>query len=395
MLSRSLLASYLGGESHPAALILPGSQPALAKIWTRSPKTRRLVSNAAFGVTQPEPIGQGYAFDQDDVLALSRPIPLAPPTKSLRLTRPFRTLMSYNAQDFYQTHKNTHVKSKEAIDALAEVIEKENADVIALQEVGDKGTLNQFNLSHLKGQYPNIVCNPVWARSQHQLAFLSKGNIKIVETKSHWKEFCKLSQGEAVRDLLEATFETDTGYQFTVFNVHLKSMRGGKEKTAPVRLKESHAAARIIQQHLKEHPNAHVFITGDLNTHHDTKEGKPVIENLERLGQMDEEPFFSEVMLKDNFQKPTHRAVGFPDSKLDYTFSSKALTPLVLEAYVAGDFDQDPWRKASDHLPLVTVFEEGKPRKKPMFLSSDAPARSGGEPQIAQQSKKGKLELIA
>jgi endonuclease/exonuclease/phosphatase family metal-dependent hydrolase len=395
MLSRSLLVSYLGGESCSSSAVLGCSQPALAKFRMTSPQTGRLLPNAAPGDIQPEPMGQGYAFDEGDVLALSRPVLRAQPAETLRLIRPFRTLMSYNVQDFYRTHKNKQVKSPEAIDALAEVIEKENADVIALQEVGDKGILKQFNLKHLKGRYPNIVSSPVWARSQHQLAFLSKGNIRIVETRSHWKEFCRLSHGAAVRDLLEATFETDTGYQFTVFNVHLKSMQGREEKTAPVRLKESIAAARIIHRHCKEHPDAHVFITGDLNTHYDTEDGRPVIENLERLGELDKEPVFSEVMLKDHLQEPTNRAVGFPDSKLDYTFSSKALTPLVREAYVAGDFDQEPWRKASDHLPLVTVFEEGKPLKKPGFVSSEGPACSGRKPQAAQQSKKSKLELLA
>jgi endonuclease/exonuclease/phosphatase family metal-dependent hydrolase len=392
MLSRSLLVSYLGAANHPSLLSVGRSQPSLVKTWIQSPPTVRLESNALSGAAQPEPEGQGYELNSGDVLALSRPaMPLPQPAQSLRLIRPFRTLMSYNAQNFYKTSRNTHLKSQEAIEALAEVIEKENADVIALQEVGDKGILNEFNLNHLKGQYPHIVSNPVWARSQHQLAFLTKGNIRVVETRSHWKEFCRLSHGAAVRDLLEATFETETGYRFTVFNAHLKSMYDGEAKTAPVRLKESSAAARIIQRHLKENPDAHVFITGDLNTLYDTEDGKPVIENFERLGQIDGEPVFSEVMLKDHLDEPTNRAPGFPDAKLDYTFSSKALTPLVRVAYVAGDFDQNPWRSASDHLPLVTVFEEGNPQRKPAPESS----RSAGKPQMTRQSNKDKLELIA
>ncbi|WP_373532674.1 endonuclease/exonuclease/phosphatase family protein [Vampirovibrio sp.] len=395
MLSRSFF-SHSGLDSGVFGFKAARANPSPTRMWTRSPETGRLSSMAVAQAAPQTPREPGSSEEASDTISLSpRPVSAALPAQSLRLMRPYRTLMSYNAQDFYQTPKNRQIKSQAAIRALAEVIEKENPDVVALQEVGDKGILNQFNIRHLKGQYPNIVSNPVWAKSQHQLAFLSKGNIKVVETKSHWKEFCKLSQGAAVRDLLEATFETETGYRFTVFNSHLKSMRGGEGKTAPVRWKEANAAAQIIQRHLQDRPEAHVFITGDLNTHYDSNEGKPVIEALERLGQPDGEPLFTEVTLKDNAQKPTNRAFGYPDSKLDYTFSSKALTPLIKAAYVAGNFEEAPWREASDHLPLVTLFEEGTPQTPPKSARSDAPARSGDKPQHGKHNKKRKLELIA
>lgn len=397
MLTRSMLANR---PLVPSAfgLALPARIPFHRAVWIRSPQNGRLVSVSGAKIAQLDLTP--YVRDENDTDTLFiAPKPLLKPEAEappLRLLRPFRKLMSYNVQDFYQTPKNKQAKSKEAIAALAEVIERENPDVIALQEVGDKGLLNRFNLNQLKGRYPNIVSNPVWAKSQHQLAFLSKGNIKIVDTKSHWKDFCKLSQGAAVRDLLEATFETDTGYRFTVFNSHLKSMRGGEAKTAPVRLKEAKAAANLIREYLDKHPDSHVFITGDLNSHFDSEDGKPVIETLERLGRPDEDPVFTEVTSKDSRRKPTNRAFGFPDSKLDYTFTSKELTPLVRKAYVAGDFDESPWQKASDHLPLVTVFEEGESQAMPLPALTDSPPTytyRGKEDH--KQGKKRKLELIA
>ena len=47
------------------------------------------------------------------------------------------------------------------------------------------------------------------------------------------------------RDFLEATFQTDTGFRFTIFNGHFKSMNGGEVATMPTRLHEATVAARV------------------------------------------------------------------------------------------------------------------------------------------------------
>ncbi|WP_303673128.1 endonuclease/exonuclease/phosphatase family protein [Vampirovibrio chlorellavorus] len=370
-----------------------------SKQWVRQAHTKRLTSLSSEEMARFAPLLLPSAFLSHPGKAVEpefQPIILVENEEArdhLRLLRPFRKLMSYNAENFYQSSKNAHIKSQASIQALADVINQEEPDVIALQEVGDKGLLTQFNLKYLNGRYPNVISKPVWVKSQHQLAFMTKGNIRVVDTKSHWTEFCKLSHGAAVRDFLEATFETESGYRFTVFNAHLKSMRGDELKTAPVRMKEATAAAAILRKRLEAEPDAPLFLTGDLNTHHHSEAGRPVIQTLQRLGQAEGEEALSEVILKDHQCIPTNRSHGYPDAKLDYTFTSKALTPLVRQAYVAGSFEASPWKEASDHLPLVTVFEEGQSQTRRSLDLLSTPPRV--EPPGNPGGKKRKWELIA
>ncbi len=374
--------------------------------WQRSPLNGRLVSTAPLILEKPAQPDYWVPLDPE------RHQIVRPTSKrewddhveepSIRLLRPFRKLMSYNAENFYRTSKHKSVKPRECVEALAEVIKREDPDVIAFQEVGDKGFLNQFNQKYLDRKYPNIVSNPVWGSSLQQLAILSKGNLRVVDSKNHGKDYQDLSNGAAVRNLLEATFETETGYRFTVFTAHYRSMKKGEAETAAGRLKEAKATSHIIKNWMKENPGGDAFFTGDLNTKHSTVFGKPVIETLERLDDVNGEPQLVEVMLKDQKLQPTNRSLHYPDVKLDYTFASKSLSERVRDAYVAGQFDQEPWHNASDHLPLVTVFEEGKPPGDQRFAlpfeldSLPLPVLESTHPMhTRKKAKKRKLELIA
>lgn len=313
------------------------------------------------------------------------PTPLLSPVEPvpLRLVRPWRKLMSYNAEQFYKTGKGKLIKPTESVKALAEAIGKEDPDVIALQEVGDRSLLEEFNHLYLHDAYPNIVTGHISAESPMQVAFMSKANVKALHSESHWKEIGQSAKYGGKRDFLEATFQTDTGYCFTVYNAHCKSMNSGEARTMPVRLQEATNMAEILRKHLKREPDAHIFLTGDMNTLHDSSYGKPVITALTQITN-DEAPDLAEVMLKDNKAEPTHSGHElYPDSKLDYTFVSKPLVRQVVNAYVAGDFHQDPWRKASDHLPYITVFEESAKPARARSAESKPPTLKRKLDQIA------------
>ncbi len=286
-----------------------------------------------------------------------------------------RKLMSYNAEAFYRTNAGKNVKDAKSIQALADVILHEDPDVIALQEVGDRKLLDQFNRRYLKGRYPKVVIFQTVKGLNLRVAMMAKSNIRVVEAKSHYKTQC--DGGDCgKRDFLEATFETDTGYRFTVFDAHFKSMKASAEElksgksaeevTMPIRLDEATKAARIMRQKLQADPNTRFFATGDFNTLHTTPFGKPVIETLTLADDNDPRNDLAEVMLKDGKADPTHNGKGYhPNSKLDYTFASPGMAKDVVSAYVSGDFQTAPWSLASDHLPLVTVFEEPDSYAKP------------------------------
>lgn len=358
------------------------------KAWSRLQGNGRLFSTS---VPKIPPLKPDHF--QRQVWADLKPLSVSPEQTSppLKAVRPVRKLMSYNTENFYKTAHGKMLKSPQQIQALAEVIEQEAPDVIALQEVGDKALLSEFNKKYLRGEYPNIVSHRAGRNGTIQVAMMSRKGIDITDSKSHWKDICADTQGMGKRDFLEATFKTNTGYRFTVFNAHLKSMRGDEAKTAPVRMVEAGAAARILKKFLASNPKAHVLVTGDFNTLHQTPLGKPVIDTLMYLEQSPPsgkaKPVFSEVCLKDGKADPTQSTGGrYPDAKLDYTFASEALTPLIQDAYVGGQFNRDPWSKASDHLPLITVFEEGKPHSSALKESLS---------ETGERGKKRKLELIA
>ena len=307
----------------------------------------------------------------------------------LKVVRPTRKLMSYNAENFNRLGVNNPQKLEGKVQALAQAINQEAPDVIALQEVGDRKLLSDFNQRYLKGEYPNIVSHRVPRTGAMQVALMSRKGVDIADSKSHWGEMCPDNQCSGKRDFLEATFKTGTGYQFTVFNAHLKSMRGDEAKTAPVRMQDAKAAAAVLKRFLLSKPQAHILVAGDFNALYHTPLGKPVIDTIQYLDSVPEargsEPDFSEVFLKAGKDDPTESSKGrFPDAKLDYIFTSRALTPNVQKSYVAGRFDQAPWQAASDHLPVITVFEEGEPPKTQALPTSER-----------KQGIKQKLELIA
>jgi len=290
------------------------------------------------------------------------PLNIVQPTH-LKLVQPRHKLMSYNAENFVTTSKGKSVKSAASIQALSEAIRKEDPEVIALQEVGDKKLLEDFNKNYLRNQYPNIICMASSDPSRIRVAMMSKANMKVLDTKSHLKEMNEGAKYFNKRDFLETTFKTDTGFKFTVYNAHCKSMRGGEALTAPIRTQEARNAAKILKAHFAKDPKAPVFVTGDFNTLHDTPLGKPVIDILTHLdGSAKRKPMLTEVMMKDGKTDPTHSGRGvYPNTKLDYIFASRSMTPQIRKAYVAGDFTQAPWNIASDHLPYVTEFEELPP----------------------------------
>ncbi len=334
-------------------------------------KTTSLNNNKNKSVTSTYSKPFSVVSNTSDLLTLSKS---DSPVSYLYFAGAERKVMSYNALNFFRSSRGLRKKPK-SIAALADVIKKEDPDVIAFQEVGDRSVLENFNNQHLNGQYPNVVIFPIGGFQRGiRVAIMSKANVKVIDAKSHWEEQCGTLENCGKRDFLEATFETDTGYQFTVYNAHFKSMRGGEKETMPKRMSEARVAARIVDEQLTHDPNANIIVAGDMNTHFATKYGNPVIRTLTLVDDNNPDNDLTEVMLKDEQPDPTHRGGGrYQPSKLDYTFVSKNLLPQLREAYVAGRFDKNPWKLASDHLPLVTVFEEPDviPEYKPPLKKSE------------------------
>jgi endonuclease/exonuclease/phosphatase family metal-dependent hydrolase len=308
-------------------------------------------------------------------------------------------LMSYNARMFYDNAQhpaspiNDRIvpKSPKSIKALAQVILENDPDIIALQEVENAKVLQQLNRIHLKGKYPNIIISSAKITDGRgvRVAFMAKDTVKLIDSRSHLD---KLYNGKPIfrKDLLEATFETDTGYRFTLFNAHFKSMRGGEDRTMPIRLDEARTAAGIFNEKFRQNPEVKLMVMGDLNTLQSAY-GKPVLAALS--GKEDNDPVndLTEVLEKDGWQPWTHNGGSHGYSKLDYAYASSALAQDVQQAYVSGRFRKRPWKLASDHLPVMVVLEE--PDKNAQS-SVAKPQFAGSVRSLASQQPR-KLQLLA
>jgi endonuclease/exonuclease/phosphatase family metal-dependent hydrolase len=285
-----------------------------------------------------------------------------------------RKLMSYNAQNFFRTRDGRLMKDDQSVQALADAIRREDPDVIAFQEVGDQALLREFNEKFLAGKYPHVVSFPVGRDRSVRVAMMSKANIRVAKARSHWQEQNASAKVLNRRDFLEASFLTETGYRFTVYTGHFKSMEGGEQETMPIRLAEAKSAAKIVRKQLRRDPQAPLLVVGDFNMHAHTKSGALVLNTLSLRRSRDPARRLTEVLGWEQQPAPTRVATkSHAECKLDYIFASPAMLTRIVKAYVAGVFKQDPWCSASDHLPVVAVFEE--PDELPAMLPGPKPAR--------------------
>lgn len=282
----------------------------------------------------------------------SRPTFVGVSTDTVQFAGAKRKLMSYNLDGLNNLAQK------------AEVILREDPDVVAVQEVARPGFAARFNRQFLKNRYPHYVVSDSPSDPKRRVGFLCKENIKIVDVKPHWNEHLG-QDAKGQRDFLEVTVETETGYRMTLFNAHFRSMVKGESETLGVRMDEARSASRIVDRFLKQHPDRPVLVMGDLNSRADTSAGQSVLNTLRRVSQGSPNSDLFEATTPtrqaDHRLPPSFFKPGIGRSRLDYIFCTRKLKDQVRDGYVAGDFKADPWRKASRHLPLVVVVEEPDP----------------------------------
>jgi endonuclease/exonuclease/phosphatase family metal-dependent hydrolase len=272
--------------------------------------------------------------------------------------------MSYNAENFFDNVDDPKTKvndiqwakSEKSVKALAECILKENPDIIAFQEIENDTVLKDFNTEHLKSQYPGLVVYPTNDRRGIRVAYLFKNNVKLLESKSHRGE---KENGIPVfsRDLLEATFQTENGNKITLFNSHFKAMVGGEVETNPIRISQAKRSKAIIDSKIKANPDIKIAFVGDLNTLH-SKHGQKVLDILNAKSNPDPKFRLVEMLEKDGKIPMTHEGSNkYPDSKLDYCYVTPNLAKLST-ARVSGKIGKNPWKTASDHLPIVLDVQD-------------------------------------
>jgi endonuclease/exonuclease/phosphatase family metal-dependent hydrolase len=178
--------------------------------------------------------------------------------------------------------------------ALVACIRAMDADVLAVQEVEDIDTLNQFARTELAGLYPHRVLVEGNDPRLIDLGVLSKLPIGAVTSWQHAVH--PDASGERVfgRDLLEVEILAPNRRRklFTLFNNHLKSHfvpfdedpEEGARRANERRRRQAESAAGIVAARTR--PNSSYVVLGDMNDPPDSEWLAPLVGDA-RLGLAD------------------------------------------------------------------------------------------------------------
>lgn len=291
--------------------------------------------------------------DQVEILETVAPIPEKRPTTRPAFTGTV-TVATYNVLNFfddyddpYHTDEGTRAKPEEQLRALAESIRALDADVLALQEVENRGYLERFVAAYLDDlDYRHVVCFEGNDRRGIDCAVLSRFPVGPVTSYRHQRfPDGKGRETWFRRDLLRAQIEPPGCPAFDIFVVHFKSKRGGPQATERFRLGEARQARKILDGILKRDSAALFLICGDFN---DTWDSAP-LRALRGEGATALRDFLADLPRgSETFNRR-------PGGMIDFVLSS----PMLARYYVAKSYRVVPGSvetSGSDHNPVLVQF---------------------------------------
>ena len=149
----------------------------------------------------------------------------------------------------------------EKVRELAGSIKEIDADIILLQEIEKKSCLE--DLFKKTGGYDDFYLGEKGYNASVDTGVMTKG--RIISGNRHTEKIdCSECEGGTTtftRAFLETHIELG-GREIIVFSAHFKSKN---DDDAPRRLAEAAAAAKILRETAKEHPEALIVMGGDLN----------------------------------------------------------------------------------------------------------------------------------
>jgi len=284
-------------------------------------------------------------------------VPKTPPTPRVQAP-PFDgtvTIASYNVLNLFDNHdcpyhrdEGTPPKPADELEKLAATIRAVNADVLALQEVENRGFLAQFNKAMLSDMgYDHVVLFEGNDKRGIDVAVLSRLPVGPVTSYRHVTY--RNPDGQTARfrrDFIRVRVEPPKAQGFDVFVLHLKSKRGGEASTI-VRMGEATAARRILDEILEQNSEACFVLCGDLN---DTFDSEP-IRALVGTGVTALKTFFSDI---PDGQRITYNKEPYLNM-IDFILCSPAMArryePHSQRVY-AGSVEES----GSDHNPTSARF---------------------------------------
>lgn len=175
--------------------------------------------------------------------------------------------------DPYTNDEGTRAKPREEMQLWAEAIRRVNPDVVALQEVENRGYLERFVKLFLGDMgYDHIVHFDGNDLRGIDVALLSRAPIGEVTSRRHL-EF-KDPDGivrRFQRDVPAITVMPKVGPPLEIWPVHLKSKSDSAETSEPIRLAEAAELRRLLDAKFAADQNARILVVGDFNDTRDSK----------------------------------------------------------------------------------------------------------------------------
>ena len=245
-------------------------------------------------------------------------------------------------------------------DACAEIIRKADCDLLALQEVGDDRSLEDFNQHRLGALYAHQAMSRGNSERGIHVALLSR--FPVNSLLSH-RETTLMQDDELLRDLQDRPLgfrrdllqaEVEIGeHRLTLFLAHLKSQRPLDRRRFDLsadnyRRAEAEAAARLIAPMATNPKASHFAVLGDFND--DDRPDSPIAPLAEMTGLFD--PLKEEV--NDPEERWTAQWRRFGRRRFDYALLSESLRPFYINGSVRVHREGESAAYASDHR-LVSV----------------------------------------
>ncbi len=252
--------------------------------------------------------------------------------------------------DPYRSDEGTPAKPRSELEAMALQLRSINADVLALQEVENRGYLERFFRVFVPELgYEHIVLIEGNDRRGIDVAIASR--LPVGEVTSHRHLIFPDGDGEPMRfrrDLLRARIQPEKGKPFDVYVVHLKS-KGGQDEGIDIRLGEARAIRSLFNDTLTHHEDAHFVICGDFN---DTIDSEP-LQTITGSGEMRLVNFLSD--LPTGEKSVTYNQAPYL-SMIDFILCS----PGMAERYIEESYTihpGSPETTGSDHNAVVARFK--------------------------------------
>ena len=277
---------------------------------------------------------------------------------------------TYNLENYLDEPTETRpAKTAEAKAKVCEGISALKPDILALQEMGDLKTFEEFrqalaskglnfpHWNHVTGFDTNI-----------HVAVLSRFPFRAVHPHTNDSFLLDGRRFRVSRGFAEVEIAVGTNYAFTLITAHLKSKRPiGVADADELRQEEAKVLREKVDAVFAANSDARLIVLGDFNDTPDAKSTKTIIgRGKHKLVDTRPSERNGDVAGPSTRSHPS-RAVAWTHfyavqdtySRLDYVL----LSPLMARDWVTNEtfvLTLPGWGNASDHRPLLATFSTGE-----------------------------------